>query len=226
MFRKFTEINLGTGHDYELEVRKLLIDLGFTAYLTGNDDKGVDIIAQAPTPGNPKFYIQCKYHHKTVALEAIQQVYTGSAIRGNQAHPVVITSSQVTLEARKIALQLGVEIIAYAEWKDLEYGYEYGRVNRKQRFGLMGIIAGLSVKDSNHVIKSSLELCKAKTNPERQDVIEEDIKKAKKKLIKQIYEEAHQCEEEIANLDRQKFQFRQRILKLQEEAYLHSLDYG
>jgi len=96
MFRKLIEVNLGSGHDFELEVKYLLTQLGFTASLTGNDDKGVDIIAQAPTPGNPKFYIQCKYHHNTVGLEAIQQVYTGAAIRGNQAYPVVFTSSMVT----------------------------------------------------------------------------------------------------------------------------------
>ena len=115
MFRRFTEANLGTGQDYELEVKFLLMQLGFKAFLTGNDDKGVDIIAQAPTPGNPKFYIQCKYHHKTVGLEAIQQVYTGAAIRGNDAYPVVFTSSMVTAEARASANKLNVEIIAYPE---------------------------------------------------------------------------------------------------------------
>lgn len=56
MFRHFIEANLGSGYDYELEVKYLLIRLGFKASLTGNDDRGVDIIAQASTPGNPKGY--------------------------------------------------------------------------------------------------------------------------------------------------------------------------
>lgn len=96
MFRHFIEANLGSGYDYELEVKYLLIRLGFKASLTGNDDRGVDIIAQASTPGNPKFYIQCKYHNKPVGLEAVQEVYTGCALRGSDGYPVVFTSSSIT----------------------------------------------------------------------------------------------------------------------------------
>lgn len=229
MFSKFTEVNLGTGHDFELEVKYLLMQLGFIAGLTGDNDKGVDIIADAPTPGKPKFYIQCKYHHKTVGLEAIQQVYAGAAIRGNNGYPVVFTSSMVTPEARDSAAKLNVEIIAYPELKDLALGYETQRVIRKTRYGLMGLLAGLSVKDHRHILTCSKQFTsKSKTNQTvtEDSTTQEDLKAQRQKAIKQLYDEAHQHQEEIADLEQQKSKHKQLILELQKEAMLLSLDYG
>lgn len=225
----FLTANLGSGYDYEMEVKYLLMQLGFTAALTGNDDKGVDIIAQAHTPGNPKFYIQCKYHHKTVGLEAIQQVYTGAAIRGNNGYPVVFTSSMVTTEARDSAAKLGVEIIAYPELSDLALGYETKRIIRRTRYGLMGLLAGLCIKDHAHIFKSSKRFITQKppnSNPTPQDTDQENLKSQRQKAIAQLYDEAHQHQEEIAALEQQKSKHKQLILELQKEAILLSLDYG
>lgn len=155
MFRKFITQSFMNGHGFEREIQWMLRQLGFTAMTTGNYDRGVDIIAKAPTEGNPQFYIQCKYQNSTLSLDAINQVFTGRAIRGNDARPVVITNNNMTAEARRIANLLGVEIIAYPEWVDLANGYEQNQIIRPDQYGLMGILAGLSIKDINHAVKSS-----------------------------------------------------------------------
>lgn len=225
MFRHFIEANLGSGYDYELEVKYLLIRLGFKASLTGNDDRGIDIIAQASTPGNPKFYIQCKYHNKPVGLEAVQEVYTGCALRGNDGYPVVFTSSSITTDAKKSANQLGVEIISRPELADLAYGYETKRVIRKTRYGLMGLMAGLSVKDSTHILNTSKKYIQ-KVPQKEISTEENDEKELQKKAITQLYEQAQSHEMEIAQLEQQKSKHQQLILELQKQAIILSLDYG
>ena len=66
MFSKFINQNFGSGNNFELEVRNLLRAHGMSATTTGNDDKGVDIVAKADLAGTKvKFYIQCKCHIKT-----------------------------------------------------------------------------------------------------------------------------------------------------------------
>lgn len=229
MFRKFIEYNFRDGHNFEVEIARMLRQLGFTANRTGNDDKGVDIIATSPTEGTPKFYIQCKYHNKTLGLEAIQQVYTGCALRGNDARPVVITSSNITLEARKIAAQLGVEIIAYPEWTDLIQGYEKHQVTRENRYGLMGILAGLSIKNTEHAIKSSQQTLINRLSEYSEPIfppVKDLEKESRKKMISNLYEEAKLHEEEIYNLELKKSQHQQMVLDLQKEAMLLTLDYG
>lgn len=137
MFSKFINQNFGSGHVFELEIRNLLRAHGLSATTTGNDDRGVDIVAEADLgTRNVKFYIQCKYHNKAIGLEAIQEVYTGTSLRGNDGYPVVITNNRVTYEARKCAVKLGVEIIADREWQELQDGFEHYQVTDKTHYGL------------------------------------------------------------------------------------------
>lgn len=137
--------NLGSGTDFEEHVAYLLRKNGFSAQLTGNDDRGTDIIAQAPTAGNPKFLIQCKYQNTTLNLTAVQEVFTGAALRGHIGHPVVFTTSHITASARESADALGVEVIAFPELKKLELIEKGAKVAGDLPVGLAGILHGLLV---------------------------------------------------------------------------------
>lgn len=133
------------------------------------------------------------------------------------------------LQARDSAAKLNVEIIAYPELKDLALGYETQRVIRKTRYGLMGLLAALSVKDHKHILACSKQFTSStKTNQTvtEDSTTQEDLKAQRQKAIKQLYDEAHQHQEEIADLEQQKSKHKQFILELQKEAMLLSLDYG
>lgn len=108
MYHYLLTQNLGSGTDFEEAVAHLLRRNGFSAQLTGNDDRGIDIIAQAPTAGNPKFLIQCKYHNATLNLTPIQEVFTGTALRNYIGCPVVFTTSHITASARESAEKLNI----------------------------------------------------------------------------------------------------------------------
>lgn len=227
MFRKFITQSFMNGHGFEREIQWMLRQLGFTAMTTGNYDRGVDIIAKAPTEGNPQFYIQCKYQNSTLSLDAIYQVYTGRAIHGNDAHPVVITNNNMTAEARRIANLLKIEIIAYPEWTDLANGYEQNQIIRPDQYGLMGILAGLSIKDINHAVKSSQKSILPNNSNPPQSVSEDNSNKENvKQQISNLYKEIEIQKEEVNNLDQKKFQKEQLILDLQKEAMMLTIDYG
>lgn len=96
MYHYLLTQNHGSGTEFEEQVAYVLRMNGFSAKLTGNDDRGVDIIAQAPTAGNPKFLIQCKYQNSNINLTPVQEIFTGVALRDHIGHPVVFTTSHVT----------------------------------------------------------------------------------------------------------------------------------
>jgi len=121
---------------------------------------------------------------------------------------------------------LGVEIIARPELSDLALGYETNRVIRAKRYGFMGLLAGLSVKNTAHVFKSSQPYITTKSAPNPEPTEQEDLKSQRKKAITQLYDEAHQHEEEIAMLEQQKSKHQQLILELQKEAAILTLDYS
>ena len=226
MFSKFINQNFGSGHMFELEIRNLLRAHGLTAATTGNDDRGVDIVAEADLGSTKaKFYIQCKCHNKSVGLEAIQEVYTGTSLRGNDGYPVVITNNRVTHEARKCAVKLGVEIIADREWQELQDGFNNYAVQDKTHYGLMGILMGLSVGDFKHMDETKAALVKDKptVEPAPNEGNELDHKQ---KIIKEKYDEALTCEQEAAELDRKASYLRQVSIALQKEATIATLEYG
>ena len=227
MFSKFINQNFGSGHMFELEVRNLLRTCGLTAATTGNDDRGVDIVAEADFgTTKAKFYIQCKCHNKAVGLEAIQEVYTGTSLRGNDGYPVVITNNRVTHEARKCAVKLGVEIIADREWQELQDGFSNFAVQDKTHYGLMGILMDLSVSDFELVkaTKADLDNNGLVVAPVTKD--ESTELDHKQKIIKEKYDEALTCEQEAAELDRKASYLRQVSIALQKEATIATLEYG
>lgn len=108
----FQPLNCKSGTDYELWVLNLLILVGIKARRTGKDDNGVDIVAEVAIGETLyKFYIQCKFHNKTIGKEPIQEVFTGCSYYGNDGYSVVITNNYMTADAEKYAKALGVEII-------------------------------------------------------------------------------------------------------------------
>lgn len=154
--------NLGSGTDFEEQVAYLLRKNGFSAQLTWNDDRGVNIIAQAPTAGNPKFLIQCKYQNTTLNLTAVQEVFTGAALRGHIGYPVVFTTSHITASARKSADALGVEVIAFPELKKLEWAESGQALAGGLPVGLAGILYGILVGNRVYADKCSGDIEKVK----------------------------------------------------------------
>ena len=221
MFSKFINQNFGSGHVFELEIRNLLRAHGLSATTTGNDDRGVDIVAEADLGTKKvKFYIQCKYHNKVIGLEAIQEVYTGTSLRGNDGYPVVITNNRVTYEARKCAVKLGVEIIADREWQELQDGFEHYQVTDKTHYGLMGLISGANVSDFKHMEESVADLAQTEALMPTEKPVPNKELGHKKKIIKEKFDEALNYEQEAAELDRKASYLRQISLTLQKEATL------
>lgn len=228
MYNYLLTQNLGSGTDFEEHIAHLLRRNGFTAQLTGNNDKGVDIIAQSPTAGNPKFLIQCKYQHATLNLAPIQEIFTGVALRGYIGHPVVFSTSHITAKARESAEALGVEIIAFPELKKLELA-ESGQAFAGQPLtGLAGILFGLVTGNSAYANQCSSHLqdikyLKIKTQPSK-IVQPTPEKQLKRQIIEETYRQISLHEQELQNLHFQESQHRQMINKLKKEAELQILD--
>ena len=197
--------NLGSGTDFEEHVAYLLRKNGFSAQLTGNDDRGTDIIAQAPTAGNPKFLIQCKYQNTTLNLTAVQEVFTESADA------------------------LGVEIIAFPELKKLELAESGQPFAGDLPVGLAGILYGLLVGNRVYADKCSYSYFKSSTPalPAQIDTHSDSNlvqKEIKRRNIEEVYRQISLHEQELQALQFKESQYRQQIQKLQKEAQLQLLD--
>ena len=137
-------VNNYTGIDFENGCVEILKHCGFEAVRTGNDDKGVDIIASITIGGNvKKYYIQCKYQNKTLSMHPVQEIFTGTHYYGADGIPVLITNNHVSYEARLYAKKLGVEIIRDAEWIELKEAYKNKRIIDPDRQGLADILIGI-----------------------------------------------------------------------------------
>lgn len=218
--------NLGTGTQFEDEVKFLLLSNGFTASGTGNDDHGIDIIAQAPTEGNPVFYIQCKYQNSSINSKPIQEVFTGAALRKNKGHPVVFTASHITEGAREEAEQLGVEIIARPELTRLELLTNGQMVAGGKPKGLAGILYGIA-RDRGYANACSSALTSTIPQQPQADpkVKPSDSKiEMKKRVIEERYREIARHEQQLSELLFQESEHRKTIQKLQKEALLQALD--
>lgn len=230
MFEEFIKESFRSGDHFEFAVCTTLQTFGFKAYRTGNDDRGVDIIAEAPLKDiTPKFYIQCKCHNKSIGLAPIQEVYAGCHLRGNDGYPVVITNNIVTHNARVAAAQLGVEIIGEGEWRELENAYRQQKILNTCRYGLLGILMGSSTGDYEHIQRCADNLTQSKSS-NHQDTVEPISNNTElspeQQIIKQKYEEALICEQEAAELEQQASYRRQQSISLIKEAVLKNFRYG
>lgn len=217
--------NFGDGHSFERYITNLLHHLNFTAELTGNDDRGVNIIAQTDIGDKPKFYIQCKLRNNIIGAEPMQEVYTGWALRGKDGYPVVITNNSITQGARAIARQLGIEVIGRPEWEELNLAYRKHKIFNKCRYGLMGMMLAISIQDQVHLHISEQNLI----SPEPKKLVEQSQDthiEHQKQIIKEKFDIALSYEQEAAQLDLKASQLRQMSLTLQKEATLRNLDYG
>lgn len=143
MINKLNMVNSYTGTDFEKGCIGILQQCGFEALGTGNEDRGVDIIASIPIGENvKKYYIQCKYQNKTLGMGPIQEVFAGTHYHGGDGVSVLITNNHVSYGARQYAKTLGVEIISNPEWIELKEAYKNKRIINPNRQGLAGILIG------------------------------------------------------------------------------------
>lgn len=157
-----------TGIDFENRVAELL-SICCTVHRMGKSDGGVDLIATTNTqPGQLSFNIQCKYFNRAVDKRPIQEVYTGTDYYGNDAQPVVITNNHVTAEARIYAGRVGVEIIADAEWQEIEQVYKAKKIiNPNPHKGLLGIILAFIVQDREYLQAVTSKIPKPPSNKDQ-----------------------------------------------------------
>lgn len=159
--------NCKTGIDFETGICNMLANMGLDAKRVGKSDKGVDIIAI--TPSGYTFNIQCKFHNKSIDNSSIHQIFGGTAYYDNGGTPVVITNNTATTEARLVAKKLKVEIIADAEWTELQQVYNSKRVINHHQ-GLMGMIISYMVGNPDYL---AIENARDNLTPQQHSEIEQ-----------------------------------------------------
>ena len=206
-----------TGTDFENRVAEFLKALSFEVRRLGKSDGGVDIIATTTTkPTVYSFNIQCKYFNRPVDKRPIQEVYTGTNYYGNDAQPVVITNNHVTAEARIYAKRVGVEIIADAEWHEIEQVYKAKKIiNPNPHKGLLGIILAYIAQDRNY-----LQVATAKTPKPPSDIDQLRLE------IANDLDAAAEYLKEAAHLEQKATWYKEKVIELQKKAILANLDYG
>lgn len=114
---KDIDTKINTGIDYEIFVENKLKDMGFVVQRTKIvGDQGVDIIA---TRNDENFAIQCKYYTKSVSNKAVQEIVAGANFYGCSGK-VVITNSYFTKSAKQLAASLGVILVEYNNFNDID----------------------------------------------------------------------------------------------------------
>lgn len=99
-----------TWQQYELMCHYLLESSGWNVLLTeAGGDFGVDLIA---TKNNLKVAIQCKKHKNTIGIKAVQKVFSGGNYH-NCTHMIVCSNVGYSKSAKKLALNLGVELLQH-----------------------------------------------------------------------------------------------------------------
>lgn len=97
-----------TGRDYEFQICSLLERLGWSAEVTkASADQGIDIIASLK---DWVVGIQCKFYNGSVGNSSVQQAYAGSQFYEYDL-AMVISNSEFTLSAKKLAQKLGVFLL-------------------------------------------------------------------------------------------------------------------
>lgn len=206
-----------SGTEFEDIVVKVLNAYGFKATKTGKNDKGIDIVAVSTTkPQKYTFNIQCKYYNRTVGYQPIQEVHTGTDYYKNGGRAVVITNNRVSADARIYAKQVGVEIIADAEWQEIQQVIQARKIiNPNPRRGLMGILLAHITRDHQYLIEAVKEAPTPISDKEQ----------LKLELISN-FDAAEEYVKEAAYLQQRAAEFTQRAMTLQKEALLKNLEYG
>lgn len=207
--------NCKSGIDFETRICNLLIRMGLDARRVGKCDKGVDVIAT--TPSGYTFNIQCKFHNKAIDNSAVNQVFGGTAYYDNGGAPVVVTNNTATAEARLVAKKLGVEIIADAEWTELEQVFNAKRVINPHQ-GLMGMIISYMIGDTDYL---SIENVQNKLTPQQCPEIEQ-----LKSNLATMFDEAEIHMKEVVSHQLKAAQHQQCAIALQKEALLKNIDAG
>jgi len=97
-----------TWQQYELMCHSLLESSGWSVVLTeAGGDFGVDLIA---AKSDLKVAIQCKKHKNTIGVKAVQEVFSGGKYH-NCTHMIVCSNVGYSKSAKKLALNLGVELL-------------------------------------------------------------------------------------------------------------------
>ena len=205
------------GTDFEIWVEQLLRWAGFAAKRVGKNDCGVDIIASINLNGEAhRFYVQCKFHNKTLGKAPVQEIFAGTAFHKEHGKAVVITNNLMSFEARRYAKELGVEVIAKPQLDELEQIVKRRETDHPIQYpGLLGILIGTVIGDSKYASRAI------------QEPVEEKITN-KNELRLQIiseFDEAEECVQEAAYLQQKAAQFQQRALDIQKRALLRNLTY-
>ena len=167
-----------------------------------------------------KFYIQCKFHNKTIGKEPIQEVFTGCTYYGNDGYPVVITNNYMTADAEKYAKALGVEVIGQLEFDEIAtiVRNQLAVNDIKKHSGLLGIIIGRYIKDEQYVDHSAsgFHLIDESIN-QKADVFTHDLTS--------IFDEAESLTRQSNEMQRKAMVMYERALNLQKEALIMHLKY-
>ena len=216
----FKPKNCMSGYDFELWVQGILTALQFDAKRTEGNDNGVDIIATLDERGRHlKYYIQCKFHNRTVGKAPVQEVYTGCSYFGNDGHPVVITNNRMTSETKAYAKQLGVELITEYQLNELSLLIKTGKIVNESYSGLMGIILARTANRPDLFEKATKVYSREPIKIEGTTAKEE----MKNELIN-TFEQANLLLQESAELQMRANARQQQAMSLQKEALLRNLN--
>lgn len=97
-----------SGEDFEEYVKEILKRNGYKkVQLTKHSgDYGIDILAEYR---GESYAIQCKFYSRPVGVAAVQQAYAGCCYYDCD-YPVVVTNQHFTSQAKKLAMNNGVEL--------------------------------------------------------------------------------------------------------------------
>lgn len=221
MDTSFLFLHCYTGTDFENKVVEFLSMYGFTARKTGNNDGGIDIVAESTTkPTTYTFNIQCKFFNRPLSKAPIQEVFSGTHYYGNGGRPVVITNNRVTAEARVYAKRLGVEIIGDAEWTEIKQVKDTQKIiNPNIHTGLMGLLIAHIVRDRDYLKQVGNELNLT------DNAAASSKEQLKTNLINDL-DEAEKYMKEAAYFQQKAANYSIKALSLQKKALLRNLDYG
>lgn len=104
-----------TGRDYEEKICNALLELGWSATITGGTgDQGIDIIAVL---GNCRVGVQCKFYNGNVGNDAVQQSYAGKQYHECNA-VAVVSNSEYTKSAKQLAEKLEVFLLTESQLEE------------------------------------------------------------------------------------------------------------
>jgi len=98
--------------EFERRCAQAMRFAGWTAQTTkGSGDQGVDVLAEQ---GGIRVVLQCKRYNKSVGNKAVQEAFAAKTFAQAQ-HAAVVTNSQFTPAARKLAASTGVLLLHFTD---------------------------------------------------------------------------------------------------------------